>query len=245
MKIKILGNSGAFPHNNPCSGYLIEGKKDKILIECGSGVVLKLKEHCSVDQLSGIIISHLHWDHLSDLMPLRYEVDYLQAEGRIKNPLALYCPDEPREIYELLPYKNTLNIIAIDSDNTITLNELQIKFFEVKHPVKCFGINVFEQGEKKVCYSSDTEYFLTILNEAKGAHLFICESTALKKDEPQLTGHLSGPQAANIAKQAGVSCLGLTHFWPYYDSKKILEEARESCPDLKIVLLNPGDEITI
>ncbi|MDI3534495.1 MAG: hypothetical protein PWQ82_860 [Thermosediminibacterales bacterium] len=245
MKIKVLGNMGAFPHNNlPCSGYLVENDEDKILVDCGSGVLLKLKEHCSINKLSGIIISHLHWDHFSDLMPMRYEIDYLQTQGIIKEPIPLYCPARPKENFDLLQYKNTLRIETISSNKKIKFGSTVVEFFEVKHPIECYGMK-FMGNKKKICYSADTEYFPEIINEVSGADVFLCEASVLQEDEKTAKGHLSGPQAAKIAIEAGISRLILTHFWPYYDSETILNEAKSASSGVEIHRSEVDEDIIV
>jgi ribonuclease Z len=64
---------------------------------------------------------------------------------------------------------------------------------------------------------------------AKGAKLFLCESTYLEshRDLAEKHHHLTALQAAEIAKQAGVKKLILTHFSARYrDSEDFANEAR-------------------
>lgn len=241
----ILGNSGAFPHSCPCSGYLIEDTNTRVLLECGSGILLNLKKFCEVKDLSGIIISHLHWDHCSDLMTLRYEIDHLQQKGDLKAPIPLYCPDEPDEIYRMLPYKDTLKIHTINSDTKFKIGQMTIEFFKVQHPLKSYGLNVYKNGDKKLCYSSDTSDFKGLYEAASGAQMFICEATGLHKEKDTLKGHMTGKQAAAAAQKSGVSRLVLTHFWPYHNPDLIVEEAQEEVKDLKIIKALPEECIEI
>ncbi len=64
-----------------------------------------------------------------------------------------------------------------------------------------------------------------MLNWVRGADLLIAESTYLdKEEEPSGFPHLSASEAGEIASQAGVKQLVLTHFWP--ETKRELYEAR-------------------
>ena len=75
MKLTVLGNNGPFPAaGGACSGYLvIEGDK-KILIDCGNGVLANLQKFIKLEEIDAVILTHLHSDHMSDMMVLRYAV---------------------------------------------------------------------------------------------------------------------------------------------------------------------------
>lgn len=82
MKLTVLGNNGPFPSpGGACSGYLLEEDSTKILIDCGNGVLSNLQKICPFEDLSAIILTHLHSDHISDLMVLRYAVQIKNARG--------------------------------------------------------------------------------------------------------------------------------------------------------------------
>jgi ribonuclease Z len=79
---------------------------------------------------------------------------------------------------------------------------------------------------------------------ARGAKLFLCESTYLEshRDLAEKHHHLTAKQAAEIAKAAGAELLVLTHFSArYQDSEDFAKEARPIFPntvaaeDLKVI----------
>lgn len=89
---------------------------------------------------------------------------------------------------------------------------------------------------RKFCYVTDSAAIPSIVPEAAGADLFICEGmferelaeTAFEKK------HMTSVQAAELAKAAGVKKMGLIHYSPRYtdsDLKKLLEEARAVFPE--------------
>ena len=73
-----------------------------------------------------------------------------------------------------------------------------------------------------------------IVRIAKGAKLFLCESTYLERHK-QLAKehyHLTAKQAATIAKEAGASQLVLTHFSARYsEEEEFAKEAKEIFPN--------------
>lgn len=83
----------------------------------------------------------------------------------------------------------------------------------------------------------DTSYCPEAVKIAKGAKLFLCESTYLEAHRhlAEKHHHLTARQAAEIARDAGVKKLILTHFSArYLDLNEFLEEARSVFPDVEV-----------
>ena len=54
-----------------CSGYLVTAGGSRILLDCGPGVVSLLLARDAAP-LDAIVLSHLHFDHVADLIPLAF-----------------------------------------------------------------------------------------------------------------------------------------------------------------------------
>ena len=54
----------------PSSGYLVASDAAKILLDCGPGIATALGAVAAPEELSAVIVSHLHLDHCYDLLPL-------------------------------------------------------------------------------------------------------------------------------------------------------------------------------
>ena len=97
-------------------------------------------------------------------------------------------------------------------------------FVRAKHSVPAYSIAVEEQG--RFVFSGDTARTEDIVKLAAGADLFLCEASGLESDAQYLRDtHLSARQAGEIAKQAGVKRLLLTHFWPEYEPAELCRQA--------------------
>lgn len=91
--LKILGSSGGFPIAGfACSGYLVRLDGQNLLLDCGPGIAGALIGADAKAGIDGVVISHLHPDHVLDLIPLGYALmtEWL-TEGRSR-PLPLYLP---------------------------------------------------------------------------------------------------------------------------------------------------------
>ena len=101
MRLTVLGNNGPYPiPGGACSGYLLESDSGNttILLDCGTGVLARLEQCIPLDQLDAVVLSHLHYDHMSDMLPMHYA---LQFNPR-KKPLNVYAPATPVEVRKLL-----------------------------------------------------------------------------------------------------------------------------------------------
>jgi ribonuclease BN (tRNA processing enzyme) len=52
------------------SGYLVAADTATLLLDCGPGVATALGAVTAPDQLSAVIVTHLHLDHCYDLLPV-------------------------------------------------------------------------------------------------------------------------------------------------------------------------------
>ncbi|HHN65197.1 MAG TPA: ribonuclease Z, partial [Nitrospirae bacterium] len=72
MQLLILGSGTCVPslqRNAP--GYLLELEGMRVLVDCGSGILLQLERAGrSYRDIDAVFITHSHPDHISDLMPL-------------------------------------------------------------------------------------------------------------------------------------------------------------------------------
>ncbi|MGF1506914.1 MAG: MBL fold metallo-hydrolase, partial [Anaerolineae bacterium] len=84
----------------------------------------------------------------------------------------------------------------------------------------------------KVCITGDTSWSANLLDAIQGADLLVSEATYLHHEEEmaRLYGHLPARQAAEIAAEAGVSNLALSHISRRYRERDVLTEAQAVFP---------------
>jgi len=86
-----------------------------------------------------------------------------------------------------------------------------------------------------ITYSGDSRPCEGLVEAARGSDLFLCEASTFEEDAAfAAAGHLTARQAGEVAKQAGVKKLLLTHLWPLYDERMLLEECRAVFPDVEV-----------
>src|SRR5436189_453364 len=101
MRITVLGKSPSWQDaGGACSGYLVEDVGTRLLLDCGNGVFSKLRLRVDYTELDAVLISHLHADHILDLVPYAYALTYAPRQQPV--PVAGYpgtdSPARPRLI---------------------------------------------------------------------------------------------------------------------------------------------------
>ncbi len=141
MRIKIIASGS----KGNCT--FIESNNTRLLIDVGINYtrIKKALETINVDPntLDGIIISHIHSDHIGGLSSLIKKVN-----------IPVFIKEElNEEIRKIIPKEQ----IIIVEDNNITINSLNIDIINASHDVPAFGF-VINDGKVKVLYLTDTGY---------------------------------------------------------------------------------------
>jgi ribonuclease BN (tRNA processing enzyme) len=74
MELQVLGRYAGFPAagGGAASGYIIKTDDQTIMIDCGSGALSNFMKVSDIHKLDAIVLSHVHADHILDLIPLGY-----------------------------------------------------------------------------------------------------------------------------------------------------------------------------
>ena len=233
MKLTVLGCNGPYPAaGGACSGYLLQSEKANILLDCGTGVLARLTSVLPPEQLSAVVLSHLHYDHMSDMLPLIYRL-----QGR-ETPLPVYAPDAPAPVRALLQGAFDLHDIAQGGQ----IGDVSFRALPVRHPVPCFATR-FEAAGKALVYTGDTNTCDGLAAFAERSDLLLidaCFNDALwAPNKPHLSAHL----AAEVARQAQARQLVLTHFTPGIDQDQLLKEAQAVCPQAMLARVGLALEV--
>ena len=244
MKLTILGCNGPFPSaGGACSGYLIHEGGRKILIDCGNGVLSNLQKIANFEDLDAIILTHLHSDHISDIMVLRYAIQIKINKGILTKPLTVFAAPEPQEEYKRVDIENVFALSPISENLVLNFDNLRITFKEMKHPVKCFAVSV-ENDKKKFVFSGDTSWNENIIEFSRNSDVVMLDAGLLNSDKTsENVPHLTAGECGKVAKLSGTKKLLLTHFWPEYDINQLVSEAKENFENVEAVKLMETYEI--
>lgn len=225
MELTVLGCNGPYPEaGEACSGYLLRSGGHALLLDCGSGVLGKLALHMPVAALDGLILTHLHADHMSDALVLRYALEFARNRGERTQPLPVWRPSQPAQWAELLegtPAFETRDPAAG------TLGPWRFSFLPVRHPVPAYAVRVEAEGRTFV-YTGDTNVCPELADFAEGADLLLADAAFPRERWNAELPHMSAWHAGQLAAQARVGRLVLTHFLPGGDRAVLLEQAQAS-----------------
>jgi ribonuclease BN (tRNA processing enzyme) len=247
LRITVLGKSPAWQDaGGACSGYLIEEAGTCILLDCGCGVFGKLRRHRDYVAVDAVVISHLHADHIFDLVPFASALTYAPrqqpvpvdrwpgvaepARPRLIAPhgasesFALMCqgggmfPNHVEQAFALEEY---------GPGDTVTVGPLQLSFAAVPHylPTCAVDVKVTASG-RRFTFGADSAPSEEIVTFAQGTDLLMLEATLPRPERTGIRGHLTPRDAAEHAERAGVPRLVLTHISDELDALWAVDEAR-------------------
>ena len=92
MKLTVVGSSPAWPNPGRAhSGYLLEHDGRRLLVDCGPGVLSRLREAEGWPVVDAIAITHTHLDHCGDLVAWLWGQLHVPAAKEAVAPL-LWLP---------------------------------------------------------------------------------------------------------------------------------------------------------
>lgn len=226
LTITILGNSGTYPGaGQACSGYLLRTATTAVWLDAGSGSLANLQRHVDLVDIDGVVCSHSHPDHWSEL-PLAYNA-LRYVMGRPESALPVYWTEQTATLFMAvsghLPGP-TFQSTVIDESARVRIGDIEFRFSRTDHPVETLAVRADAHG-RSIAYSADTGDAWRLSSLGDGIDLAVVEAT-LAPHEEGVVQHLTGAQAGLQAAEAGVASLLLTHLAPGTDPASRIAEAR-------------------
>jgi len=243
MEVVLLGTGSPMPDANRAGPATLvragEGGFEQLLFDAGRGCMMRMAAAGSMPNfLSGILITHLHSDHLTDLN------DMITTQWIMSNeptPLKIWGPvgikhyvDKMMEAlgpdvgyriehHDDLTWAPVLEITEVNPGDTFKIGAMSISVYETCHaPVEpTVGYRVEREG-KVVAIAGDTIPCAGLDALTTNADIYV--QTVIRDDlvklvpRPRLQDildyHSSVEQAAQTAAKNGVKKLMLTHYVP-------------------------------
>lgn len=215
--ITVLGSSNAIPDQaHDHTHYLIEGDGTLVLLDCGINPLVKLTNlGKTVHQLTDIIITHFHPDHVSGLAPLLLDMWLL---GR-KEPVTIHALAETLKKIEieldLFNWKHWEGFFPVNFHQlpeqgigqVLMVADMELTSIKVCHMIPCVGIRIKSLKSNKVmAITSDSEPCDQVVQLAMKADYLFHEASG------EGIGHSSASQAGETASRADVKNLYLIHY---------------------------------
>lgn len=238
LSMRVLGSSGGFPDRGlPCSGYLYTQAETRLLLDCGPGIATALLADNGKSDLSAVLISHLHSDHVLDLIPLAYSLlTEWMHEGRTQ-PLPLYLPMGGRDFLARFSslfghgewrfpqgqgsageralakgqdwVLTVFDIHEYAPGDALTVAGLTVETVAVDHSLPTAAMKLGLPG-RQVVYSADSRYTEALVGFARGVKLLLADAHLSGPKAPG-GAHMSPAEAGRVAALAEVETLVLCH----------------------------------
>lgn len=233
----FLGTASAVAYQGHENSFLvIKGDESSILVDCSSRPVMRLKD-AGIDHndLSDLIITHFHPDHVSGLATLIMDMWILGRQKEFHIHGCDHAITRAIKMMDLFGWQEWTDIYPVhfhtlpDEELAPVLENREFKVFSspVQHMIPTIGIRIdYMDGEFVIAYSSDTSAVPETIRLAADADVLIHEATGTTFH------HSTASQAGEIASQAGVNVLYLTHYpsAKYIDPESTLSEAKKTFP---------------
>ncbi len=231
LGITFLGTTAASisPSSNT-SSQLLRCGESRVLVDCGSNAARQLELSPSeLTELTAVVLTHWHPDHVSGLPTLlRRTETRKRAES-----LPVYGPAPPRGVWRAVKAASRTRLLAhlqpIEAGDAIELPGFRFTAIATEHAIPSVGWEIAETGApgRRVVLSGDTRPVSGIAVAARGADLLVHEATFITRDRAKAhtSGHSTALEAAELAAEAGVGALALTHLPDRYERGQIMREA--------------------
>jgi ribonuclease BN (tRNA processing enzyme) len=219
VNVQFLGSGDAFGSGGRFQTCIyVDGSQTKFLIDCGASSLIAMKRF-DVDpsNIDIILVTHLHGDHFGGIPFIIRETQITSLrtrallivgptglEKRIHDAMEILFPGSS---YAHLGFP--LKFIELSDDQPNLVGSLLVTSYKAIHTkgTEPHSLRIEHDG-RIIAYSGDTEWNENLIEAARDADLFICESFFYDED---VKNHLSYRQLTRYRSQLTCKRLILTH----------------------------------
>jgi ribonuclease BN (tRNA processing enzyme) len=251
MHLTVLGGSAASPNAGMgCAGLLVQTHRTRLVLDLGPGTLQELRRHTDFRTLDAVIVSHMHVDHVLDLLALRHALAYNPLPAPA--PVPIWLPpggaetlaqasapfdacDEPGR------FATTVAVAEYDPARPLNIGDALVTFAPAVHYIPAWAIRVQAPAGPALGYTGDTGPAAALESFFAGVQVLFAEATLLEPgarpwDE---RGSLTAAEAGELAVAAGAEILVLTHMWEEFGFAAYRAQAEAVFPG-RIEMAMPG-----
>jgi ribonuclease BN (tRNA processing enzyme) len=227
MILTVLGAGPAYTDREGASGaaYLVTKGSTRILLDLGHGSFQRIFREAQPEDLSAIIVSHLHPDHFIDLVPLRHYLRYHLVPPRRVRVLG---PGALAARLDALHNDPSFTAGALDTEaigeGTRRIDDLEVRAARVAHTDDSYAVRVVPAAPPDAAVRSAGLVYSGDCGRADDLRALIAEGDTLLAEVsfgpgpvPADVLHLDGPAVGRLAASTGVARVLLTHLQMGFD----------------------------
>lgn len=221
MRVTFLGTGSAMPTGERNqTGLLIEADDDKLLVDCGSGVLGALADtRAGYETVDTVLLTHHHLDHVSDLLAL------LKARWLIgEEHLTVVGPEGTEslvdgllDVHDYLRGRVDLTVRDIDTDG-FTAAGFDVAATETVHSMDCLAYRfAHDSTDTEFCFSGDSEAIESVADLADGASVLAHDCSF--PDDIDVSNHPTPTALGGLLANRDIEEVYLTHLYPHTDGR--------------------------
>ena len=231
MELTVLGAGTALPvPGRSPAGYLVRVEGEPLLFDLGPGTLARLAAAgVSYRALERVFVSHLHSDHVLDLVTLLQASNATPGWSR-ERPLELFgCRGLEALVARVLetfdgtaPEGFPLRVVELGAGRR-DFGGWTLETALTAHTETSLAFRV-EAGGRALVYSGDAVESAELIRLARGASTFVCECS-FPRGWPT-ADHVTADGAGRMARAAGAERLVLSHLYPPAHEADVAGQAR-------------------
>lgn len=276
LRIQLWGTRGSIPVSGPqyarfggattCVEVRNSGATGAtppvVVFDCGTGLANLGRQWGDRGNNALFLQTHVHWDHIQGFPffgPLwnpaaRYQFLAAERGGKTLHDALVSQMQQPMLPFtiDMLPCKMEFETIATQGDRHF--GELRVRWLEVGHPLGCSSFRL-DVGGEAVVFATDIELIDTdraaFLAHCAGADVLIMDSQYFAEEYAGKRGfgHSTINDCVDVAREAGVDRLVLTHHDPAHDDdtldRKRVVAKELAGDDVAVIVAAEGDVVDV
>jgi len=219
MQITFLGTGSAMPTGSrKQAGLLLTNEGRSLLVDCGSGVLHRLANtEVGYENVSSVLLTHHHLDHVSDLLPL-VKARWLAGEEHLEivgPPGTKGLVDGLLSVYEYLDGRIELRIREVTADQSFEVAGFHTESHETRHSMDGLAYRFAESSAESptFAFSGDTEAFAGLARFASPCRVLAHDCSF--PGSVDVSGHPTPTKLGEAVADCAVERLYLTHLYPH------------------------------
>ncbi|MHB8262439.1 MAG: MBL fold metallo-hydrolase [Acidimicrobiales bacterium] len=230
LTVTVLGCDGSHQAmQGACSSYMVKdwATGSTILVDTGSGSFSNYQRFFSLEDVDAVVLSHSHPDHWADIESMAVAMRYTAGRSR---PLRIIAPAGVNRLIQHAAGP-LFEWDEVGSGDHGEAGSMHLRFFATDHVKTTLAVRIdvgdANMGSVSLGYTADTGPKWSPAELGHGLDMLISEATFTSQYEGK-SQHLSGRQAGQFAREAGVRRLMITHCWPNESRSAIAREAEDA-----------------
>jgi len=247
--LKFLGTAGArfvvARQLRYSAGTWIELSGTQLLLDPGPGTLLrcrKVRPALDPGKLAGIILSHKHLDHSTDVNIMLEAMARAgtKRRGVLLAPADALEGEDPVVLKYARRYPAWIEVLA--EGKSYEIDGIEVRAVRHQHGVETYGL-LLDSAEGRLGFVIDTKFFPQLPERYVDCHLLVLN--VVRREWSPDIDHLSLPEAVEIIRAVRPKLAVLTHFGMTMLRAKPWELAAQISEKLGLEVVAASDGLTL